>query len=139
MRVTCHPDDRAHAEAAGHLVVTEDAEAVFFHEAPDDETLESMVEHAKVPIIIEIDGCTADTDFPSWARGWFARRNQHRRKISAGVRRAMDAGYRPKRRLAPRTEAFVRSLIDLGLPNSVIARKAHCNSKTVKKIREEMA
>lgn len=138
MRVTCHHDDRAHAEAAGHLVVTHDPEAMYFHEAPDDETVEALAEHAKLPIIVEIDGCSADLDFRSWAAGWLARHAAHRRKVAAGVRRAIEKGYSPKRTLPPRTEAFARSLIEMGLPLAVVARKAKINWKTARRIKMDL-
>lgn len=138
MRVTCHRDDVAHATAAGHLVVSVDPEAIYFHEAPDDETLAAMLEHATLPVIVEIEGCTADMDFRSWATGWLAREAARRRRISVGLRRAMEKGYTPKRKIPPRTEAFARSLLEMDLPMAVVARKAGINHKTVRRIKRDM-
>jgi DNA invertase Pin-like site-specific DNA recombinase len=138
MKVTCHRDDREHAADAGHLVVTGDPDAIFFHETPDDETIENLVEHSTLPVIIHLDGCTAAMDFETWASGFFAHRARHIRRTKAGVHRAMVKGYSPKRYIPAKTEYFVRSLLEMSIPMKTIARKTNLDVKTVRRVRDDM-
>ena len=136
MRVTCHRDDADHAAAAGHLVVTEDAEAIYFYEAPDDEIIEAMT-NAPQKIIIDLDDCTAETDFASWAAGFFAHKARHSRRTRAGFDRAVARGYSPQRFIPAKTELFVLALLEMGLSMKGISRKVGIDVKTVRRVRDD--
>jgi hypothetical protein len=86
-------------------------------------------------VICPAAGLDATEDFDLWLRGYEARRDFQVRLSQAGEKTARPVN---RRKISPRTELLIRSMIKLGLPKKRIARENNVTRETVERVQRSM-
>lgn len=139
MKVWCKPADREAAIAAGHKPVTDGSEEAFFMaELPDDAEYLNAIAKVGRRVVCPVAGLDGTEDFVTWNRGYQAWREHHVRKIKAGMAASDRQQTINRRQIHPRTENYIRAMINMSLPRVTIARNAKVSPKTVDRVRRSM-